>query len=230
MARYDTILFDADNTLLDFLRSEREALCDSLQGMGVCPNEAMLQAYSKINDATWKRLEKGEITKLELREVRFFEFCKYFGLALDVPKLANAYLDALATKSFLMEGALAVCTALAKACRLYIITNGIAAVQHGRFDTSPLRPLFRDVFISDELGHEKPHRAFFDCVAARIPHFEPASTLVIGDSLSSDISGGIGAGLDTCWLNPKRAAVPTGMPITYIVEKLEDVVPLVLGQ
>lgn len=230
MVRYDTVLFDADNTLLDFLRAEREALRDALQGMGVSPDEAMLRGYSKINDATWKRLEKGEITKQELREVRFFEFCRHFGLALDVPRLATAYLEALATKSFLMDGALEVCTALAGACRLYIITNGIAAVQHGRFDTSPLRPLFRDVFISDEIGCEKPHRAFFDCVASRIPHFEPASTLVIGDSLSSDIAGGIGAGLDTCWVNQKRAAVPEGMPITYVVERLEDVVPLVLGQ
>ena len=229
MARYRTVLFDADNTLLDFLRSEREALTDMLIEMGVTPDEQMIVTYSAINEAVWKRLERGEITKSELRVTRFVEFCRQFGLSIDVTKMADVYLRALSTKRFLMDGALEVCRTLAAHCRLYVITNGIAAVQHGRFDSSPLAPLFCDTFISDELGCEKPAKAYFDKVAARIPAFDPATTLVVGDSLTSDMAGGINAGLDTCWFNPKGKALPADLPVTYTVARLEDVIPLVLG-
>jgi 2-haloacid dehalogenase len=128
-----------------------------------------------------------------------------------------------------MDGALEVCHALADHCRLYIITNGIASVQHGRLDPSSIRPYFHELFISDELGAEKPDKAFFERVAQRIPDFDPADTLVVGDSLSSDIRGGICAGLDTCWLNPNGAQAPCDVEMTYTIKRLEDVVPLVLG-
>lgn len=229
MPRYRTVLFDADQTLLDFKKSECAALCEALAAMGVTADENMLKRYSEINSATWKRLERGEITKTELRTVRFAEFCDFYSISLDVEVLAERYLASLATKRFLMDGALEVCRTIASSCRLYIITNGIASVQHGRLDPSPIRPYFQELFISDELGAEKPDSAFFDKVIEKIPDFDPADTLVVGDSLSSDIRGGIGAGLDTCWLNPNDAKTPSDMTITYIIKRLEDVIPLVLG-
>jgi len=228
-ARYQTILFDADQTLLDFHRSEREALISALTQMRIQPSEEMIQKYSEINLFTWKRLEKGEITKKELRTVRFADFCAYYELELDIEKLADQYLTSLATQGFLLGNALKVCQTLAAVCRLYIITNGIAAVQHGRFDRLPLKPYFQNIFISDEIGAEKPSKAFFDSVKAQIPQFDPATTLVVGDSLTSDIAGGIAAGLDTCWLNAAGKASPSDLPITYTIKKLEEVIPLVLG-
>lgn len=227
--RYRTLLIDADETLLDFPRSERCALCEALERAGVTPTPDLIEGYSRINLATWKRLERGEITKEALRTERFFEFCRHFGIEADVPRMAADYLESLATQSFLLDGALEVCQALAAHCELYIITNGIAAVQHGRLDRSPLRPCFKDVFISDEIGAEKPHPAFFEAVAARIPCFTPHATLVIGDSLTSDMAGGIGAGLDTCWLNHSGKEKPAHMPITYEIKSLRDVIPLVLN-
>ncbi len=229
MARYTTVLFDADNTLLDFNRSEREALQDALRNMGVSPSEEMICAYSEINLSFWKKLERGEISKTALREARFSAFCERFGLTLNVPRLAVAYTDALATKSYLLPGAEQACRALAPHVRLCIITNGLKSVQEGRFGKSALQPLFSAVFISEDLGVEKPHRAYFDAVAAALPDFKPGETLVVGDSLSSDMKGGINAGLDTCWFNPSGAAVPEDMPITYVITRPEEVVPLVLG-
>ena len=229
MPRYHTILLDADQTLLDFKRSESAALTEALAEMGVDADENMLNKYSEINSATWKRLERGEIAKSDLKTVRFAEFCKWYDLSLDIVRLAEQYLASLATKTFLIEGALEVCRRLSQYCRLYIITNGIASVQHGRLDHSSLRPYFHDIFISDELGAEKPEKAFFEQVFHRIPNFDPNDTLVVGDSLTSDIQGGICAGLDTCWLNPYDEKPFVDMKITYTVKRLEDVIPLVLG-
>ncbi len=228
MVRYHTILFDADNTLLDFFKSEKEALRDALGLLGVLSNEEMLKKYSEINDGVWKMLERGEITKAELRELRFALFSSHFSLGIDVPRLANLYTELLATKSFLMDGASEACQRLAEHCRLYVITNGMASVQHGRFDSSPLFPLFQGAFISDEIGAEKPSPLFFEHVAAKIPQFDPRDTLVVGDSLTSDIKGGVDAGIDTCWFNPGGKPVPDGMPIKHVITRLEELVPLVV--
>ena len=229
LPRYRIVLFDADQTLLDFKRSEPAALTEALAVMGIDADADMLNKYSEINDAIWKRLERGEITKSDLKTARFAEFCNHYSLSLDVEKLAAQYLASLATKSFLLDGALEVCRTLSQHCRLYIITNGIAAVQHGRLDRSPIRPYFQDVFISDELGAQKPEKAFFERAFLRIPDFNVADALIVGDSLSSDIRGGILMGIDTCWLNPCDAKAPDDMKITYTVKRLEDTVPLVLG-
>lgn len=227
--RYDTILFDADETLLDFSRAEREALTDALSVFGIAASEGMIAEYSRINAAIWKRLERGEIDKISLRTKRFEEFCQFFSLNIDVDALASEYLKALSTKSYTVGGAVALCDALSKHCRLYIVTNGIGFVQRGRFSACELTRFFAERFISEEMGAEKPDRAFFDAVFAKIPAFDPAKTLLVGDSLTSDIAGGIGAGLDTCWYNPKGKTAPTGMPITYIVSHLEEILPLVLA-
>ena len=229
MAKYEFLLLDADETLFDFTRCEREALCDALREAGITPNEEMIATYSRINDGYWKMLERGEIEKSELRVARFEAFCRHYGFAVDVPRLALGYTDALSTKGFLISGAAEVCRALSVYCKLYIVTNGIATVQRGRFEPSPLRELMQDIFISEEIGAEKPHTAYFDAVAERIPDFDRKKALVVGDSLSSDMRGGALAGIDTCWFNPKDKPMPADIPITYVIRTLEDLLPLVLG-
>ena len=228
MGRYRILLMDADNTLLDFGKAEREALIATLRESSVEASETLIRGYSEINDEMWKRLERGEIDKISLRTERFRVFCSQYGIHADPKLLAATYLQSLAMQSFPMEGVMEVCATLARHCRLYIVTNGISQVQHGRLDHSPLRPYFEDVFISDELGVEKPHKAFFDRVAALIPDFDPSAALVVGDSLTSDMAGGIGAGLDTCWFNPAGKPLPEGMPVNYVITRPEELLPLVI--
>ena len=181
----------------------------------------------------WKQLEKGEITKPELKRTRFKKFFEAidFVCGEDPLTVNEYYLSLLGEGGNTLEGAVeTVKTLHEEGYELHIITNGIAYVQEKRFDPSPLRPLFSDVFISEEIGAEKPSMKFFDTVAARIPDFLPADTLVIGDSLTSDIQGGINAGIDTCWFNRKGATAPADMPITYTVSALRDILPVVLGE
>lgn len=230
--RYDTILFDADNTLLDFTRSEHDALRDCLAARGLDPadpsTDEAIACYAAINDGWWKRLERGETTRAALAVGRFADFLAAWGLDCDPAALAKDYMDTLATKSFLVDGALALCRRLYPHCRLYLITNGTTYIQHGRWDPTPLAPLFSDVFISQDIGADKPSRAYFDYVTSHIPDFDPARTLVVGDSLSSDIRGGVNACLDTCWYNPHGKPVPDDLPVTHVCSDLAAIGDFIL--
>lgn len=220
--RYTTLLMDADNTLLDFTRSEHDAIAETFAHFGLPHDDHTIAIYSAVNDAHWKMLERGEIEKSVLMWKRFEAFCERTGLEADPKALAAHYLLTLSTKSYMIDGALEVCAALAEKCRMYIITNGDKRVQQGRFNPSPLAKYFDRVYISEEVGFEKPDIRYFEAVMADIPDFDPATTLVVGDSLTSDIKGGINAGLDTCWYNPKGKTLPDGLPVTYVIGDLVE--------
>ncbi len=227
--KYRDLLFDADNTLLDFSRAEHEAIGECFSHFGLCAGEEEIALYAAVNDSYWKRLERGEILKQDLYWMRFATYLEEAGLHTDAdPREMNAFYKLrLSKKAYLWDGALAVCTALARTHRLYLITNGDKYVQEHRFDPSPLAPLFRARFISETVGAEKPSAAYFDAVKAAIPQFCAAHALVIGDSLTSDILGGMRAGIDTCWFNPHGKPLPGDFCPTYVIGDLRELVELV---
>ncbi len=225
--KYTTILFDADGTLLDFERAEYEALSDILAEFGIPDTAENHAIYSAANDEQWKLLEKGLVSRAELRINRFDKFLSKIGVCASSYAMADSYMHALAKKSHLLDGAFEVCRDLCHDCDLYIITNGFRFIQEGRFYPSPIAPFFKEVFISENIGAEKPDAAFFDHVKANIPQFCPETTLVVGDSLSSDILGGIRAGLDVCWYNPKQKSAPADMKITYTISELSELIAIV---
>ena len=227
---YRIALFDADNTLLDFTRSEREALCACLAARGISADAETVGLYSRINDMHWRRLEQGLTTRSRLKVERFGDFFAELGYAGDPARMAEDYVTALSQQRFLLDGALELIRGLHGRCRLYIITNGISSVQRSRFGGCPLAPYFDGSFISEEMGCAKPEPIFFEQVASCIPDFASRDALVIGDSLTSDIAGGIRAGLDTCWYNPMGKPTPVGMPITYTVSALSEILPILLGE
>ncbi len=225
---YRIALFDADNTLLDFTRSEHEAVCICLANRGLPTDEDTVRLYSSINDGHWKRLERGETTRERLKVERFADFFHAIGHNGDPKIMAHDYESTLSHQTFLVDGALDLIQQLHGKCRLFIVTNGITAVQKSRFGGCPLAPYFEKCFISEEMGCAKPEKVFFDRVATEIPDFAPSEALVIGDSLSSDIQGGINAGLDTCWFNPHRKNPPADMRITHTVYSLSELQSILL--
>ena len=209
--RYNTVLFDADGTLFDFLRCEDEALRDTLRGVGITPSDELVADYSAINDSLWKMLERGEIEKSVLLYRRFEIFCEKHGFVCDAKKMAKDYTLNLAEKAYLIDGAEALCARLDGKVRMYIVTNGVEYTQKRRYAKSGLE-------------------RYFDKVAQSIPDFNVADTLIVGDSLTSDIKGGINYGIDTCWYNPEGKIAPDDMKITRISRDYADIYEFITGE
>lgn len=228
MRKYSVVLFDIDDTLLDFPRSEKEALCEAFMLSGVELNEEMITVYQKINYELWKALERGEIERDELMTRRFEDFAKFYGLEIDFLKVANDYLDCLGKKIYFIEGARELLEALYGKIRMYIVTNGLAKVQNSRYKLTGFDKIFDGMFISQEVGANKPDNRFFEYVAEHIVGFEKEKTIIVGDSLSSDIAGGINFGIDTCWYSAK-GMTPKIQP-TYTVDSLDKVLPILLAE
>ncbi len=221
--KYNTVLFDADGTLFDFLRSEAEAVRDTMSICGIEPTDSLVASYSEINDGLWKMLERGEIEKPVLLYRRFEIFCEKHGFVCDARKMSDTYISRLSEKAYLLEGAEELCMSLLGKVRMYIVTNGVERVQRGRYALSGMNRYFDDVFISGAIGHEKPSVEYFECVASRIEGFDKTKTLIVGDSLTSDIKGGINYGIDCCWYNPLSKSAPVDMHISCICKSFDEI-------
>ncbi len=221
--RYDVILFDADGTLFDFHRSEYEAIKETFESFGIKADDELIADYSRINDSLWKMLERGEIEKSVLLYRRFELVCEKYSFDADAKLMAKAYMEALSHKAYLIDGAEALCRDLFGKVRMYIVTNGVDFIQKRRYAKSGIGQYFECAFISGEIGYEKPSVEYFEHVAKNIANFDKSRALIVGDSLTSDIKGGIGYGIDTCWYNPCGKTAPEGMEITHISADFSDI-------
>ena len=223
------VLFDLDDTLFDFHKAEKIALTKTLVHFGIDPTEETLALYSAINAAHWKRLELGEISREEVKVGRYRELFKTIGVECDPVKATAYYESMLAIGHYFMPGAPELLEVLYGKYRLYIVSNGTAKVQEGRIGSSGIAKYMDGIFISQILGANKPDKQFFDICFAEIPDFSLSETVIIGDSLSSDIKGGINAGITTVWFNPKGIENDNDIKPDYTIKELSEV-PGLLSQ
>ena len=223
------VLFDLDDTLFDFHKAEKIALTKTLVHFGIDPTEETLALYSTINAAHWKRLELGEISREEVKVGRYRELFKTIGVECDPVKATAYYESMLAIGHYFMPGAPELLEELYRKYRLYIVSNGTAKVQEGRIGSSGITEYMDGIFISQILGANKPDKQFFDICFAEIPDFSLSETVIIGDSLSSDIKGGINAGITTVWFNPKGIENDNDIKPDYTIKELSEV-PGLLSQ
>ena len=223
------VLFDLDDTLFDFHKAEKIALTKTLMHFGIDPTEETLALYSTINAAHWKRLELGEISREEVKVGRYRELFKTIGVECDPVKATAYYESMLAIGHYFMPGAPELLEELYGKYRLYIVSNGTAKVQEGRIGSSGITKYMDGIFISQILGANKPDKQFFDICFAEIPDFSLSETVIIGDSLSSDIKGGINAGIITVWFNPKGIENDNDIKPDYTIKELSEV-PGLLSQ
>lgn len=213
------LFLDLDDTILDFHKAERIALSKTLRAFGAEPDEELLHRYHLINKAHWEMLERGELTRQQVLVNRFDVLFRELGRPHDPTAIARCYEKNLSVGHYFLPGALEAVKSLKGKYRLYLASNGTASVQHGRLESAGLYPYFDDIFISQEMGADKPSRAYFDRCFARIPDFQPDQAVMVGDSLTSDMAGGRNAGLRTVWVNPGHA-VCLGPRPDYEIESI----------
>ncbi len=229
--RYDVLLCDADNTIFDFEQAEKNAFAIACTGAGIEPTADNLAAYSRINDALWKLLERGGITQRELRVRRFEQFLASIGRA-DVPaaQMGEAFTDALAAQSVPVPGAVEAVRRWSRVLPVVIVTNGIAKVQRGRMGKSAFAPLISGMIISEEAGAAKPDPKMLRLGMEQAGVSDVRRALMLGDSLSSDIAAAANAGVDACWYNPMNKDNAAGLPVAYEIRNLDEVDAILTGK
>ena len=200
------LLLDLDDTILDFHKAERIALSKTFRDFGLEPTNEVLDLYHEINKRHWEQLELGTMTRDQVLVGRFHQLFEQLGMQVDADACMKRYEQNLSIGHYFLPGAEEAVKRLKEHYRLFLVSNGTATVQHSRLTSAGLYPYFEQVFISQEIGYNKPDKAYFDRCFARIPGFDREKALMVGDSLTSDIRGGINAGLKTVWINPTHKA------------------------
>lgn len=219
------VFLDLDDTLLDFRKAEALALSKTLKELDIEPSSEIIARYSEINRQQWELLEKGLRSRDEILTARFELLFGELGIAREGAAAREIYEGRLAQGHFFIEGAEALLEALHGRYALYIASNGTAAVQAGRIESAGLARFFEGIFISEELGFNKPDARFFERCFEKIDRADRERAIIVGDSLSSDIQGGRNAGIKSCWFNP--GGKPAG-PVApdFCIAALSELPPL----
>ncbi len=220
------ILFDLDDTLLDFHTAEKNALRKTLEYLGINPTAEILARYSQLNKEHWKLLEQGKLTRKEVKVGRYKQLFKEIGLNCCAESATGYYENLLGIGHYFIKDAEKLLEILSADYKLYIVSNGTAQVQKTRIESSGIEKYFKDIFISQLVGYDKPNIKFFDYCFMKIPNFKKCETVIVGDSLSSDIKGGKNAGIKTIWFNPKYYKNCSDIIPDYEISELLDLIGL----
>lgn len=221
------IVFDADDTLLDFKTAQKKAFRTMLLTLGLEDKPVYLQTYHHYNDGLWRALERGEINKAELIDARFRLFCEHFGFGDQDRRMREVYEEELSKKGDLIPGARHLLQKLAPRYSLALASNGILSIQKGRLEASGIGSYFNEIIISEETGYEKPQKGFFDAMMEKMGEDNPRSVLFVGDSLHADMQGAASYGLLSCWYNPHQTMAT--LKVDYTVSSLGQIPALVEG-
>ena len=229
MDKYKYLLFDADNTLLDFDQSSSFAFKAMINTYRPGSAEELYAIYYKINKACWAAVERGEIPLSEVKWVRFEQFIDAIGLQANPHEMNEAYFDLLRESVFFVQEAQFILKELqTRGIGMSIITNGLKEVQERRFELAGINDFFDQIIISDAIGVKKPERAFFEHTSKLVPNFNKEEFLVIGDTPGSDILGAYDFGLPSCWFNPnKKEWLESDYSPNHTISKLTEILELV---
>ncbi|EKU50368.1 YjjG family noncanonical pyrimidine nucleotidase [Staphylococcus massiliensis] len=226
---FKVVLLDFDDTIVNFDACEYEAYRHLMDAYQLDFNDQSFRAFQRINQAHWEKFQAGILTKEEVLTKRFIETFKTYGMDIDGVYADETFRKGLELATITYhEQALEVIQALSKRVRLFIVTNGATKTQWNRIERSPIMKYVDQMFVSEETGSHKPNVAFFDYVFERIPVCPPLEEiLIVGDSLTSDIQGGIRAGIQTCWFNHRFKSSSDEIQPTYEIHHLNELLQLV---
>jgi HAD superfamily (subfamily IA) hydrolase, TIGR02254 len=219
---YKNLFFDLDDTILDFKLAEDKALLHLFEDMKIPLTADIKEYYLTINKKAWSDYEKGRLSRQEVTEGRFETIFSYLGHEVDGREMDIKYRSYLAEDPKFLGQSLQVLEDLKNNYNLYLITNGVSVTQHKRLKAVDLVDFFEEIIISEEVGYQKPMPEIFQHAFSKVKHFDKKTSIMIGDSLSSDIKGGNHAGIDTVWLNNKGIENKTEIHPTYEIKKIEE--------
>lgn len=226
--RYQVLLSDADGTLFDFKAGEKNAIASTFTRFGVPVTEENVSLYHRVNDAQWKKLERGETTQQKLRLDRFVEFLALSGCKADAQQMCDIFVAELGQQRILLPGAEDFCRRVSERMPIYLITNGISAVQRSRFTDCVLTPYIQGLVISEEIGHAKPHPAMIFKAMEMAGVSDPSKAVVFGDSITADIAAANNAGVDSV-LYTNGADAPQGHGAAHVAKGFEEALDVILA-
>ena len=218
--KYKILLFDLDDTLLDFAANEADSLKKLFSAFSIDLNDEILKLYHSVNKQLWTAYENGMIPLDEVLNTRFSRTMEKLGVTVDGREWEKQYQKLLGNGHQLIDGAFEVCQTLSKTHRLFVVTNGVTVTQIKRLQQAGLYNLFEGIFTSETIGYQKPKKEFFDYVTSHITDFCRKDSLIIGDSLNTDIKGGNLSGIDTCWFNKKALAKSETVKSNFTISDL----------
>ncbi len=224
MAKFDTILWDVDQTLLDFKKSEDYAIRYCFRKFGKEASDEAVAIYSRINEGFWKRIEKGEINRKDALVQRFEQLFQQIGEQdMDAGAFQKEYAEALGSVYYYLDDSYELVKNLRGKYRQYLVTNGVTLTQMKKLRLSGFDQLADGIFVSEQIGIPKPHKDFFEKCFSMIPGFCKEKAVIVGDSLSSDMRGGNNAGIATCWYNPAGLKNLSDVKIDYEIRNLKEI-------
>ncbi len=224
-----TILFDIDNTLLSFDEYVKESMKNGFKKFGIGRYEdEMFYIFNQINTGLWQAIEKGEIDFEELQKKRWNMIFECLGITADGEAFEKYFRECLFESAIPVDGAIELLKYLCGKYTLCVASNGPYLQQVNRLKVSGMLPYFFDLFISEEIGSSKPSERFFNTCIDRLnlkleQEIQPCEIMIIGDSLSSDMAGGIQVGMQTCFYNPDKKSIPCEMNLNYHVASLKEI-------
>jgi 2-haloacid dehalogenase len=221
------LFFDLDGTLMDFDQSEAAAFAGAFAGEGFYTDDETLTTYRQISRKLWNALELGQITKEHLVVERFKQLFEHYDWDLDPVRMNDIYVSTLGVTGILYPNTLSLLEQLEGKVPMALVTNGVSKAQRGRLAGSGIEKFFTHLFISEEVGAEKPSPAFFTAALSACGIENPAEVLIVGDSLSADMRGGVNSGLKTCWFNPTGQQNSLNLPLDYQITSLDEVPAIV---
>lgn len=226
--KYECVLLDADMTLFDFDAAEKKALRAVFGAFGLEFSERAAELYHEINRELWGRFERGEIPKNTIGETRFGKLAERLNVRADGNALNARYMEELVRGDDLLPGAREFLEQLRGKFRLFLVTNGTSRVQRARLASSGIGVFFEDVFVSEDAGSQKPQKEYFDYVFARIGENKRAKSVVVGDSLASDILGANNAGIDGVWYAPHGGNAEGARP-AFVARSFSEILSFLMS-
>ena len=226
---YKHLIFDLDDTLLDFKSAEATAIRQVMAEFGIDPNNENVALYSGINLNFWKRFEKNEIKREEIFEGRFIELAKNLKISVDTKKMSERYFEALSLGGQVFPYTIPLLKYLHKKYTLSAATNGALITQTRRIASSGIEGYFKGgIYISEAIGLQKPQKEYFEHILTSLGNPPTEEVLIFGDSPSSDILGANNSGIDCCFVNLRGQTLPQNLKANFVVNSLEEI-PIVCG-